>query len=88
MPSVADVMPVMLQVTAGDAATNGAFGDRLGGIQNLTGSNHKDTLTGDGNPNVLKGGGGNDTLAGAATTTSCMAETAVIPWMVVPAMTC
>ena len=51
-------------VTEGDAATNGAYLDRLGGIQNLTGSNKKDMLTGDGNPNVLKGGGGNDTLVG------------------------
>ena len=53
-------------VDLGDVATNGAYGDRLGGIQNLTGSNHKDELTGDGDPNVLKGGGGNDTLTGAA----------------------
>ena len=49
---------------AGDAATNGAFGDRLGSIENLTGSNHRDLLTGDDNPNVLKGMGGNDMLAG------------------------
>ena len=49
---------------AGVSATNGAAGDRLGGIQNLTGSNHKDSLTGDGTHNVLKGGGGNDTLDG------------------------
>ena len=50
--------------TAGNAETNGAFGDRLGSIENLTGSNHNDTLSGDENPNVLKGGGGNDTLNG------------------------
>ena len=49
-------------VEAGDAATNGAFGDRLGGISNLTGSDHNDKLSGDGNPNVLKGGDGNDML--------------------------
>ena len=48
--------------TAGNAETNGAFGDRLGSIENLTGSNHRDVLTGDENPNVLKGGGGNDML--------------------------
>ena len=66
-----DDMPTLDHVTnapgvsSGNVATNGAFGDRLGGIQNLTGSNHKDTLTGDGDPNVLKGGGGNDTLVGA-----------------------
>ena len=50
--------------TAGDAETNGAFGDRLASIENLTGSDHNDNLTGDANPNVLKGGGGNDTLTG------------------------
>ena len=45
---------------------NGAAGDRLGSIENLTGSDHKDMLTGDANPNVLKGMGGDDTLVGAA----------------------
>ena len=59
-PSTADVGDGV----AGDSDTNGAAGDRLGGIQNLTGSNHKDSLTGDDTPNVLKGGGGNDTLDG------------------------
>ena len=48
----------------GTAATNGAFGDRLASIENLTGSDHNDILGGDENPNVLKGGGGNDTLTG------------------------
>ena len=45
---------------------NGAAGDKLGSIENLTGSAMKDSLTGDANPNVLKGMGGNDTLTGAA----------------------
>ena len=45
---------------------NGAAGDRLGSIENLTGSSMKDSLTGDANPNVLKGMGGNDTLNGGA----------------------
>ena len=49
---------------AGDPATNGAAGDRLGGIENLTGSSLRDVLTGDGGPNVLKGGDGNDALDG------------------------
>ena len=44
--------------------TNGAVGDRLGGIENLTGSAQADTLAGDALPNVLKGGGGNDMLTG------------------------
>ena len=37
--------------------TNGARGDKLGSIENLTGSAFKDSLTGDENPNVLKGMG-------------------------------
>ena len=49
-----------------EANTNGAAEDRLGGIENLTGSNHGDTLTGDTNSNVLKGMGGVDTLTGGA----------------------
>ena len=44
--------------------TNGAAGDRLGSIENVTGSAQKDVLTGDANPNVLKGMGGDDTLNG------------------------
>ena len=45
---------------------NGAAGDRLGSIENLTGSAMGDSLTGDANPNVLKGMGGNDELNGGA----------------------
>ncbi len=47
---------------------NGAAGDRLGGIENLTGSNHADHLTGDGGANTLKGGGGDDQLFGSGNT--------------------
>ena len=36
---------------------NGAAGDRLRSIENLTGSDQKDSLEGDNNPNVLKGMG-------------------------------
>ena len=52
---------------------NDAAGDKLKGIENLTGGKSYDKLTGDGNANVLKGGdkddklyggGGNDTLYG------------------------
>ena len=43
---------------------NGAAGDRLGSIENLTGSSQKDSLTGDDNPNVLKGMGEADKLNG------------------------
>ena len=43
--------------------TNGAARDRLGSIENLTGSNHKDVLTGDSNPNTLMGMGGDDIIS-------------------------
>ncbi len=44
--------------------TLGAGSDILISIENLTGSNFNDTLSGDGNANVINGGLGNDTLAG------------------------
>ncbi|MCY4363849.1 MAG: hypothetical protein OXE42_17000 [Gammaproteobacteria bacterium] len=47
-----------------DGTANGAAGDRLGSIENLTGSSKDDMLTGDANPNVLKGGDGDDVLNG------------------------
>ncbi len=57
--------------TAGVTATiNGvgsggdASGDVLSGIEDLIGSDHDDTLTGDGGSNVIVGGGGNDILNG------------------------
>lgn len=51
--------------TVADDNVNGAAGDRLGGIENLTGSAQDDDLTGDGNANTLKGEGGDDELDGA-----------------------
>ena len=45
--------------------TNGAAGDRLGGIENITGSDYDDIVTGDENDNTLMGGAGEDTLSGA-----------------------
>ena len=47
--------------TGGDAAS-----DRLKGIENLRGSAHADTLTGDSGDNVLEGRAGKDTLDGGA----------------------
>ncbi|MDP9525067.1 retention module-containing protein [Pseudomonas protegens] len=44
--------------------TLGAGTDTLTGIENLVGSNYNDTLTGDGNANVITGGLGNDVLNG------------------------
>ena len=44
--------------------TGDADGDTYTDIENLTGSDGEDTLTGDDDPNVLTGGDGNDTLDG------------------------
>ncbi|MNO42448.1 Bifunctional hemolysin/adenylate cyclase precursor [compost metagenome] len=44
--------------------TGGAGVDTLQSIENLVGSNHDDTLTGDGNANIIYGGLGNDFLNG------------------------
>jgi Ca2+-binding RTX toxin-like protein len=46
--------------------TVAAGSDTLTGIENLVGSSLNDTLTGDGNDNVIEGGSGNDALAGGA----------------------
>jgi Ca2+-binding RTX toxin-like protein len=43
-----------------------AEGDTLFSIENVTGSNHKDSLLGDDGANVLKGMNGGDTLSGLA----------------------
>ena len=49
-----------------DSATDSyARGDTLTGIDNVTGSNHADTLKGDSDANVINGGKGNDTLTGS-----------------------
>ena len=49
---------------SGGALGNDAVGDTLSGIENLTGGAGNDTLTGDGNANVLSGADGNDSLSG------------------------
>ena len=43
-----------------------ARGDELDGIENITGSRHDDSLTGDTNANVIKGGADNDTIDGGS----------------------
>ena len=42
-----------------------AAGDTLIGINNLIGSDYKDSLTGNNDANTLRGGGGDDTLIGS-----------------------
>ena len=56
---------VTVNLTLATAQSGGhAQGDTLTSIENLTGSDHGDTLTGDASPNVLSGKGGDDTLSG------------------------
>ena len=58
-----------LTVQTGDSSTNyDAVEDKLTSIENLRGSAHNDTLTGDENDNVLEGRDGDDTLTGGAGT--------------------
>lgn len=55
-----------VRVNLGTGATAGgdAQGDSISGVEHLQGSQHHDTLTGDGDTNWLWGGPGNDQLAG------------------------
>ncbi len=57
---------VVVNLLAGSATGNDAEGDILVGIENLEGSAHKDTLTGDTADNTLKGLAGDDRLFGGA----------------------
>jgi Ca2+-binding RTX toxin-like protein len=59
----ASAITVSLAV-AGSQNTLGSGSDTLIGIENLTGSNYNDTLTGDAGANILLGGLGFDTLTG------------------------
>ena len=68
-PGGADGSGVTVDLTlpgGAQATTNNhdAAGDRLTNIENLRGSAHNDTLTGNGIANVLEGGAGADTLTG------------------------
>ena len=55
---------VNVDLTSGTGTGGTAQGDTLSGIENVIGSNHADTLTGDGADNMLSGGAGNDSLTG------------------------
>lgn len=55
---------VIVDLATGKGIGGDAEGDYLKNIENLTGSNYKDYLKGDGNDNVLNGLGGNDALFG------------------------
>ena len=55
---------VTIDLAAGTATGGHAAGDTLTSIENITGSDHDDSLTGDGAANSLAGGRGDDTLTG------------------------
>lgn len=58
------VSAVTVDLSVGTGSGGDADGDSLTEIENLTGSDHDDTLIGDAGNNVLTGGGGNDVLFG------------------------
>lgn len=55
---------VAIDLTAGVATGASTGSDRVEGFENVVGSRHDDTLTGDAADNVLHGGAGDDRLAG------------------------
>lgn len=57
---------VTADLGTGVASGGDAQGDILTGVENLIGSDHDDSLTGDALANRLEGGGRNDTLSGGA----------------------
>jgi Ca2+-binding RTX toxin-like protein len=63
--SYAGSTAVTVSLASGATNTGGdAQGDTFSTVENLIGSNNNDTLTGDGNANILDGGIGNDRLNG------------------------
>lgn len=56
---------VVANLSAPSGNTGDASGDVYVSIENLTGTSHRDRLTGNAFENYLSGGGGNDTLNGA-----------------------
>ena len=59
---------VAVNLSVGKGTQGEASNDVLISIENLLGSNHNDTLTGDAGPNKIEGGGGNDWLDGRGST--------------------
>ena len=57
---------VIVNLTANTASGGHAQGDVISAFENITGSIHNDTLTGNSAANILLGGDGNDTLQGYA----------------------
>ena len=63
---LASAAAVTVSLSSGSGSGGDAQGDRLSGVENLTGSAFGDRLTGDGGANILDGAGGNDTMVGGA----------------------
>ena len=57
---------VNINLATNEASGGHAQGDQISGFENVIGSAHGDTLTGDGNNNLLFGGAGADTITGGA----------------------
>jgi Ca2+-binding RTX toxin-like protein len=55
---------VVISLIAGRGTGGTAQGDQLYGIENVTGSEHRDELYGDDNDNILSGEGGDDLIKG------------------------
>jgi serralysin len=64
--SYAGSAAVQVDLKAGTASGGHAQGDKLVGIEDLTGTSYNDVLTGNDGANVLKGGTGADKLNGGA----------------------
>jgi hypothetical protein len=57
---------VTVSLETGTGAIGDATGDRISGFENLLGSDHADTLTGDASANNIQGGSGDDIIEGKA----------------------
>ena len=51
-----------VDLSKSNASVGGLFSDNLVAIENVTGSNFGDLLTGNAVPNTISGGGGNDSI--------------------------
>ncbi len=60
----ASLVGVIVDLDAGTASGGDADGDTIAGFENVIGSAHDDTITGDELANNLSGGAGNDTIDG------------------------
>jgi Ca2+-binding RTX toxin-like protein len=67
---------VNVRLDTGNGSNGHATGDKLVGIENLTGSSHNDVLRGNSGANVLDGGAGADYMAGGAGNDTYVVDTA------------